>query len=105
MYRIDNGTEKTFIQKPDYIQKDFRIADLFGEEVIRNTYKRAKAEWKKNRIYGAELPMVFNYKCWYQYSEPRSKLGDKYGKLYAELWKEFDNWILDNWKGEVWGII
>lgn len=44
--------------------------------------------------------MVLNHKCWYWYSEPRSKLGDKYGKLYAELWEEFDSWILDNWKGE-----
>ncbi len=79
---------------------DFDIADRFGVETIRDTYKRAKAEWKDNRIYGTELSMVLNHKCWYWYSKPRSKLGDEYGKLYAELWEEFDNWILDNWKGE-----
>lgn len=77
---------------------DFDIADRFGVKAIRDTYKRARAEWKNDRIYGTELSMVLNHKCWY--SESRSKLGDKYGKLYAELWKEFDNWILDNWKGE-----
>lgn len=48
-------------------------------------------------------PIVLNYKCWY--SGPRSKLGDKYGKLYAELWEEFDSWILDNWKGEDLGEV
>ena len=32
-----------------------------------------------------ELSMALNHKCWYWYSEPRSKLGDKYGKLYTEL--------------------
>lgn len=79
---------------------DFDIADRFGEEAIRDTYERARAEWKDNRIYGTELSMVLNHKCWYWYGEPRSKLGNKYSKLYAELWEEFDNWILDNWKGE-----
>lgn len=31
--------------------EDFSIAELFGEEAVRGTYKRAKAEWKKDRIY------------------------------------------------------
>ncbi len=45
--------------------EDFSVAERFGEEAIRDTYKRAKAEWKKDRIYGAELSMILNHKCWY----------------------------------------
>lgn len=44
---------------------DFDIADRFGLEAIRDTYKRARAEWKNDRFYGTELSMVLNYKCWY----------------------------------------
>ncbi len=46
---------------------DFSIAELFGEEAIKDIYKRAKAEWSINRIYGTELSMVLNYRCWYRY--------------------------------------
>ena len=79
---------------------DFSIAERFGAEVIKDTYKRARAEWKKDKVYGTELSMVLNHKCWYWYSEPRSKLGDKYGKLYAELWAEYHNWVLENWEDD-----
>lgn len=25
---------------------------------------------------------------------------DTFSKLYAELWEEYHDWVLDNWKGE-----
>ena len=43
--------------------EDFSIAELFGEEAIRDTYRRTKAEWSKDCIYGTELSMVLNHKC------------------------------------------
>ncbi len=73
--------------------EDFSIAELFGEEAIRDIYKRAKAEWKKDRIYGTELSMVLNHKCHYWYEEQNMRLS----QLYAELWEEYHEWILDNW--------
>ena len=75
---------------------DFSIAELFGNEAVRDTYKRAKAEWKKDRIYGTELSMILNHKCWYWYKEQNTKLS----QLYAGLWEEWHNWVLENWKGE-----
>lgn len=41
---------------------DFSIVERFGAEAIRDTYKRAGAEWKSDRVYGTELSMVFNHK-------------------------------------------
>ena len=38
---------------------DFRIADLFGENAIRDTYKRAFAEWKDNVEYFASFVKSF----------------------------------------------
>ncbi len=75
---------------------DFSIAERFGVEAIRDTYKRAKAEWKKDRIYGTELSMILNHKCWYWHEEQNTKLS----RLYDELWEEYHEWVLDNWEGE-----
>ena len=76
--------------------EDFSIAELFGEGAVRDTYKRAKAEWENNRIYGTELSMVLNHKYWYWYEEQNAKLS----QLYAELWEEWHEWVLKNWEGE-----
>lgn len=73
--------------------EDFSIAEMFGEEVIRDTYKRAKAEWKNDRIYGTELSMILNHKCWYWYEEQNTSLS----QLYTELWEEWHDWVLENW--------
>lgn len=75
--------------------EDFSIAELFGEEAIRDNCKRAKAEWEHNRIYGTELSMVLNHKCWYWYEK-----NNTFSKLYAELWEEYHDWVLDHWSGE-----
>lgn len=76
--------------------EDFSIAELFGEEAIRDTYKRAKTEWKNNRAYGTELSMVLNHKCRYWYEEQNTKLS----RLYAELWEEYHDCVLDDWSNE-----
>lgn len=38
--------------------EDFSIAEAFGEEAVRDTYKRAEAEWKHDRIYGTASFML-----------------------------------------------
>lgn len=75
--------------------EDFIIAEAFGEEAIRDTYERARAEWEKDKIYGTELSMVLNHKSWYWYEKNIA-----ISKLYTELWVEFDNWVLDNWNAK-----
>ena len=65
--------------------EDFSISELFGEEAIRDTYRQAKAEWSTDRVYGTELSMVLNHKCWYWYEEQNIKLS----QLYAKLWEEY----------------
>ncbi len=65
--------------------EDFSIAERFGAEAIRDTYTRARAEWKNDRVYGTELSMVLNHKCWYWYEKQNTKLS----QLYAELWEKY----------------
>lgn len=89
MWLLDYECQTTF-------WSDFTIAERFGAEAVRDTYKRAKAEWERDRVYGTELSMVLNHKCWYWYGKQNEELS----KLYAKLWEEYHGWVLDNWKGE-----
>lgn len=89
MHLVDYECQTTFWE-------DFSIAERFGEEAIKDTYKRVRAEWENDRIYGTELAMVLNHKCWYHYENGEFKLS----RLYADLWEEYHYWVLDNWKGK-----
>ena len=73
MRLLDYECQTTFWQ-------DFTIADKFGLDAVRDTYNRARAEWGDDRIYGTELSMVLNHKCWYHYER-----NNTLSKLYAVL--------------------
>jgi len=75
--------------------EDFTIADRFGINAIKDTYKRAFNEWKDNYIYLTELVMVLNHKIWQWYER-----NDKFAELYNDLWKEADEYAVNNLKGK-----
>ena len=76
--------------------EDFSIADQFGEDAIIDTYHRVKKEWGKDKIYGTELSMVLNHKCWFHHELQSISLSE----LYAKLWEEYHDWVLDTWNDE-----
>ena len=89
---------------PDYkgFMQDFAIADMFGEKAVRDTYKRAKREWKKNPDYFASLIMTLNHRLWYHYENGR----EGYARLYDELWRDADDAKYRYFKGDaLQGII
>ena len=61
---------------------DFSIADMFGLNAIRDTYKRAFAEWKSDYKYLTELVMVTNWKLWEHYENGRNDYAELYDELY-----------------------
>ena len=73
--------------------EDFCIAEAFGTDAIRYTFKRVFAEWKDNYKYLTELVMVLNHKIWrwYEKNEP-------FAKVYDELWRKADQYAVDNLK-------
>ena len=73
---------------------DFTIADHFGLDAVRDTYKRASEEWKHDYKMITELVIVLNWKCWAHYEEERTEMS----KLYSDLYYELDSWCLDNLK-------
>ena len=74
---------------------DFSIADNFGINAIKDTYKRAFNEWKNNYKYLTELVMVLNWKIWEHYES-----NDEYAKVYNDLWEKADGYACDNLKGD-----
>lgn len=75
---------------------DFSIADMFGLNAIRDTYKRAFAEWKNDYKYLTELVMVTNWKLWEHYENGRND----YAELYDELYRDCYAYGMDNLKGD-----
>lgn len=75
--------------------EDFSIADNFGPNAIKNTYKRAFKAWKTDHKYLTELIMVLNWKIWEHHGH-----NEEYAKLYNELWEKADAWAMDHLKGE-----
>ena len=73
--------------------QDFSIADRFGIDAVKDTYKRAFEEWKTNIEYLTELAMVLNWKIWEQH-----QLNVELAKVYDDLWREIDQYCMDNLK-------
>lgn len=74
---------------------DFSVADCYGVNAIKDTYKRAFKEWKKNYKMLTELVAVLNHKIWAWY-----EVNDEYSQLYDQLWKEADAYGCDNLKDD-----
>lgn len=74
---------------------DFSIADNFGEEAVNDTYKRAFSEWKNDIVYITELVMALNWKIFEHHGK-----NDTLARLYDKLWREADEWCMDNLEGE-----
>lgn len=74
---------------------DFTIAERFGINAVKDTYKRAFEEWKTNVEYVTELVMVLNHKIWHHY-----KTNIKLANVYNELYDEANDWCWDNLKDD-----
>lgn len=75
---------------------DFAIADMFGIAAIKDTYRRAFKEWKKDYKYLTELVMVLNWKICQHYENGN----EQFARVYDEIWKEADEYACNNLKGE-----
>lgn len=70
---------------------DFSIADIFGTEAVKDTYKRGLDFALSDAKYFAEFVMVLNHKIWQWY-----QVNDDLAKVYDTLWREADSMIDDD---------
>lgn len=75
--------------------EDFTIADRFGIEAVKDTFKRAFNEWKHNPVYLAELVVVLNLKIWQHYKD-----NEPLARIYDSLWRKAHNYALDTFEGD-----
>ena len=61
---------------------DFSIADRFGINAIKDTFKRAFKEWKHDCVYLTELCIVMNLKCAEHYHKGHETLAELYSDYY-----------------------
>lgn len=73
---------------------DFSIADRFGANAIKDTYKRAFNEWKDDYIYLTELVMVLNHKIWQWYEKDQAV-----ARIYNDLWEKTNDYACTHLKG------
>lgn len=74
---------------------DFTIADAFGASAVKDTYNRAFNDWKNNTEYITELALILNWKIWYWQDK-----NEALARLYDRLWREVDQWCMDNLTGD-----
>ena len=75
--------------------EDFSIADAFGIDAIKSTYRHAFMNWKSDYKYITEFIMALNWKIHEHYGH-----NDDYARVYDELWRAADEWAMENLKGE-----
>lgn len=73
---------------------DFGIAEFFGLNAVKDTYKNAFASWKYDYKYLTELVMVLNWKIWEHY-----KTNEELANVYQSLYYKARTYALDNLKG------
>ena len=95
--KIENWTieELTGYKPISTFYTDFSIADRFGTQAIEDTFNRSFNMWKCDYIYMTELSLVLNWKIWRWY-----EVNDEYAKLYDRLWRQLDEWCVENLKDE-----
>lgn len=81
---------------------DFTIAEKCGGiSAIKDTYKRAFAEWKHDYKYLTELVMVLNHKIWQWYDGEKWDNGKstEIARVYNDLWQAAAKYAETNLKG------
>ena len=97
MMKINNWNieEMTGYKPITTFYEDLSIADHFGVEAVKDTYKRVFQYWSSDYRYITEFTMALNWKIWEHYEH-----NEKLARLYDILWREADEWCCENLKGD-----
>jgi hypothetical protein len=72
---------------------DLSIAEVYGVNNIKDTYKRVMKSWGKNLEYMCEWVISLNQKIW-----QHAKTYPEIAKVYDELWRKADNHCMETFK-------
>ena len=89
-----NIEDMTGYQPKTTFWMDFSIADKFGIDAVKDTYKWAFESWKSDVVYLTELAMVLNWKIWEHYEK-----NEALTEVYQDLWTKADVYAMENLTG------
>ena len=72
---------------------EFDMAELYGEENIRELAAAAFDKWKVEPVILTDLVMVINHKSWDHYDKRNDKLSSLYADLYYEYYEKAINYL------------
>ena len=75
---------------------DLSIAEWYGADSVRDTYKNVMRSWIKDVVYFTEFVMCLNWKIW----EWNARGNDELALVYDELWRQADELACNTYKGE-----
>ena len=74
---------------------DFRIAEEFGIDAVKDTFENAFKNWKTNYIYLTELAIVMSNNSIAHYDTNK-----ELSKVYTQLYYKVDQYCMDNLKND-----
>lgn len=96
MATFDEVLKKRFgLESCTTFWSDFCIADKFGEQAVKDTYKNSE-HWISDVEMWTELVIVLNMKCWIYYEKGNMTLS----KVYSDLYHKANTKAYDTYKGE-----
>lgn len=76
-------TQTTFFS--DFSIAEFTECYMNDKNAIRKTFDKAVKEWIKNTVYGTELVLVLNHKCWEHHERKNNELRNFIGVCSMRL--------------------
>jgi len=73
---------------------DFAIAECYGDNSVKDTYRRASASWMGDYKFATELALVLNWYSWFWYDNGEPGLSS----LYADLYYKCKDAFYAHWK-------
>lgn len=74
---------------------DLSVAECFGVNAVKDTYKRVIKSWGENIIYMTEFTMCLNHKIWQLYEIDRPM-----AEVYDELWRKSCEFVETHFSGK-----
>ena len=74
---------------------DLTIAEVYGEEAVKETFERVTKDWGQNYKHYTEFVLCLNHKIWRYY-----KSNESLARVYDTLWRRGDDFARDTFKGE-----
>ena len=95
MYKVFDSESAFGYKQITTFYMDFGLAEPFGVNAIKDTYKRGLEYAKTDYKVLTEFVMVLNWKIWEHY-----ETNEALARVYNDLWEKADAFAIDYLKGD-----